>query len=447
MISIVWHRGDVRVHDHLALWAAQQQGKVLPLVIIDEHIFERATVSARRKAFFLENVRALREKYRQLGANLVVRQGKPEQLIPQLVQEWQAEQLHFLQSYSPYGRQRDTQVEEACSIPVYAHPEGISMRAPEAVLNKSGLPYKVYTPYKNAWRAQTPLQLVPTPERLEPIPTSIAIGEIPDITSDIPLPAVGEEVAMQQLATFLTRAHHYHETRNHISSSDGTSHLAPHFTLGVLSPRFAFQEAQKHSNEGTITWQNELIWRDFNHSLLYHFPHIIRQPYKEKWQDFPWRDALEDVARWQAGATGYPLVDAGMRELQQTGFMHNRVRMVVASFLTKHLLIDWRIGEKHFKTLLFDGDTANNVGNWQWSAGCGADAQPYFRVFNPISQVDKFAAHDYIRRYVPELAPLSNKAIGMPSTAERQQCHYPAPMVEHKVARARFLQLAKEVLG
>lgn len=426
---IVWHRGDLRLHDHPALTAAIAEGvAVIPLLILDDQILARADLTPRRKAWFVQNAEALRRQYRRLGSELIVRRGRPERLLPELAPSWGVRAVHFVSSHTPYGLQRDQQVMaalRAVGIRVEAH-DGLYLHPPGTLRADSGEPYRVYTPFMKRLRMLPRAAPLVTPERLPPLPAGLTPGELPEIRSDIALPEPGEAAALTQLQEFI-REHlqSYHQSRN-FPAKPGTSRLSPYLTLGVLSARLAYHLAELAGGEGAQVWQNELIWREFQAHLLASYPHTLEAPLNPRWQDFPWRDDNEALAAWCEGRTGYPLVDAGMLELAATGYLHNRVRMVAASFLTKHLLIDWRQGERIFKALLLDGDTAQNVGNWQWTAGCGADAAPYFRVFNLLLQATKFDPDgDYVGRWRPEpgLPPIIDQAAAKARYLEAAQAH------------------------
>ncbi|MBS3965759.1 MAG: deoxyribodipyrimidine photo-lyase [Truepera sp.] len=423
---IVWHREDLRLHDHPALDAGLLEGAPLPLLILDEQLLARADLTPRCQAWFMQNAAALRQQYRRLGSELVVRQGRPERLLPELAQSWGVRAVHFLQSHTPYGLQRDRQVAAALrtvGIRAEAH-DGLYLHRPGTLRTDGGEPYRVYTPFMKRLRLLPRAVPLATPGRLPPLPVGLPPGELPELKSDIPLPLAGEAAALAQLQTFVSQhLQRYHQTRN-FPAKPGTSRLSPYLTLGVLSARLAYHLAELAGGEGAQVWQNELIWREFQAHLLASYPDTLESPLNPRWQGFPWRDEAEALAAWRTGQTGYPVVDAGMLELAATGYMHNRVRMVTASFLTKHLLIDWRQGERIFKALLLDGDTAQNVGNWQWTAGCGADAAPYFRIFNPLLQAAKFDPDGaYVRRWRSEP--------GLP------------PMIDQAAARARYLEVAQ----
>ncbi|RYG72653.1 deoxyribodipyrimidine photo-lyase [bacterium] len=453
-LHLVWHRADLRVHDHPALHhalelAKKDDGIVVPLVIIDTKIFKRDDLTPRRQAHFLENVRALREKYRSLGANLLVREGDPTKVLEELIKDGDFKSAHLVRTYTPYAKKRDeaaTKVFEKANIEVHSH-GGQYTHEPGEILTGTGTRYGVFGAYRKKWATKDKPEIFAAPEKLAALPKSLKIGDIRRVESDVPLFDAGEDAALERLAWFLKNGEStYEKTRNEPGREESTSKLSLYFNLGVLSPRLAFE----HAN--TEKWKFELTWWDFYADIMDRCPESASDEFKENWRGFPWRDGKDkaskaDFEKWKKGETGYPLVDAGMRELLATGFMHNRVRMVVASFLTKNLLIDWRLGEACFRGLLFCGDRNQNVGNWQWVAGCGVDASPYFRVFNPTTQGKKFDPDgDYVRRWVPELKDVEKKFIYEPWTMKAPPKDYAVPMVELDESRDRFLEVARKFL-
>lgn len=445
-MHLVWHRAELRTHDHPGLAAAAESGeKIVPLVIIDPIIFARPATTPRRQAWFLENVRALRESYRNLGSDLIVREGVPHKVLEQFAREHSITHAHFIANHTPYARQRDAQATKSLKnegVEVLVYP-GQYTHPPGQILTGAGKPYGVFGPYAKTWTKAPRPELAPAPTKLPSVSSRIARGEIRKIESGIPLPPVGEKAAIAQLERFLDEGEaSYATSRNLPARVPSTSLLSMYFNIGVLSPRMAVQRSRNEK------WRSELAWWDFNAEVLDRMPEGATLEFKEAWRGFPWRQDREEADRWSEGRTGFPMVDAGMRQLQQTGFMHNRVRMIAASFLTKHLLIDWRIGEEIFRGLLLCGDSAQNIGNWQWIAGCGFDASPYFRVFNPVAQGEKFDADgDYVRRWVPELADLPKKLIHRPWEAAEPVKDYPPPMIDLDEGRDRFLRTAKAFLG
>jgi deoxyribodipyrimidine photo-lyase len=453
-LHLVWHRAELRIHDHPALHHATQmaqddKGVVVPLVIIDSNIFERDDLTPRRQAHFLENVRALREKYRSIGADLLVREGDPAKVLAELVKEGDFKSAHLVRTYTPYAKKRDaaaTEVLEKAGVEVHSH-GGQYTHEPGEVLTGTGTRYGVFGAYRKKWATLDKPEIFEAPENLPSLPESMTIGEIRHVESDVPLLDPGEDAALERLEWFLQNGEStYEKTRNEPGREEATSKLSIYFNLGILSPRLAFERAK------TEKWKFELTWWDFYADVMERRPESAKDEFKEDWHGFPWRtgkdkDSKADLEKWKTGQTGYPLVDAGMRELLSTGFMHNRVRMIVASFLTKHLLIDWRVGEEIFRGLLLCGDRNQNVGNWQWVAGCGVDPSPYFRVFNPTGQGQKFDPQgEYVRRFVPDLKDVDKKFIYEPWKMESPPEGYPAPMIELDEGRDRYLETARKFL-
>ena len=447
-MHLIWHRCELRTHDHPGLAEAAASGMpVLPLVIIDPIIFDRPTTTARRRAWFLENVRALRESYRALGSDLVVREGVPGEVLGRLAREHELTHAHFIRNHTPYAKSRDDAARG---------PAGGGRRGPRA-----RRPVYPTARLRPQWRGQALQRLRPLcaevacpalpragpdAHALPGIPRHIDPGEIPHVASDVPLPEPGESAAIARLEAFLREGEaSYPTARNFPALVPSTSLLSMYFNLGVLSPRLAVRSSTGEK------WRSELAWWDFNAEVLDRLPGAPTDEFRASWRGFPWRDDADDLAAWAHGRTGFPMVDAGMRQLLKTGFMHNRVRLVTASFLTKHLLIDWRAGEAIFRGLLLCGDSAQNIGNWQWVAGCGFDASPYFRILNPASQGERFDPRgEYVRRWVPELADLPGKAIHRPWLADRPALFpdgYPAPMIDLDFGRDRFLRTARGFLG
>jgi len=448
-MQLVWHRTELRTHDNPALAEAARAsasggGPVVPLVVIDPVIFGRPTTTPRRQAWFLENVRALRSAYRALGSDLLVREGLPHEVLARLAAGHPLKAVHYIANHTPYAKRRDALAGEAldsAGVEVRVYP-GQYTQPPGTVLTNSGTRYGVFGPYAKKWATLPRPEPAPTPASLPAVPKGLARGEVPTVTSDVPLPPAGEAAGLARLATFLRDAEANYATARNVPAADpGTSRLSMYFNIGALSPR----EAVRRSNDPK--WRSELAWWDFNAETLDHQPEAATEEYKASWRGFPWRRDAAEEARWAEGRTGYPMVDAGMRELQATGFMHNRARMVTASFLCKHLLIDWRAGEAIFRGLLLCGDSAQNIGNWQWVAGCGFDASPYFRILNPVAQGEKFDPQgDYARRWVPELAHLKGTAVHRPWTAASPPTDYPAPMIGLDEGRDRFLATARRFL-
>ncbi|ULR39934.1 deoxyribodipyrimidine photo-lyase [Thermus sp. NEB1569] len=416
-VNLVWHRADLRLADHPALLEAAKGGRAVGLVVLDPN---NLRTSPRRRAWFLENVRALREAYRARGGALWVLEGLPWEEVPEAARRLKARAVYALAGYTPYGRYRDLRVREALPVPLYLLP------APHLVPPDLPRAYRVYTPFARRFQGVgTPL---PAPEAL---PREEEEGKVPRVLSDIPLPEPGEEAARAKLGAFLeTKLARYAEERDRLDG-EGGSRLSPYFTLGVLSPREAAFRALALGGEGARKWVSELLWRDFSYHLLYHFPHMAERALEGRLEALPWQE--EDLFQaWYWGKTGVPLVDAAMRELHATGFLSNRARMVTAQFAVKYLLLPWRRAEGAFRHLLLDGDRAVNLQGWQWAGGLGVDAAPYFRLFNPVLQGER---HDPGRRWLRRWAP------EYPSYAPQD------PVVDLEAARRRYLSLAGDLLG
>ncbi len=464
--TIWWIRRDLRLADNEALSAAVAQSeKVLPVFILDPRLLNSPYASTQRIAFLFAALRSLDQDLLQLGSRLVIRKGEPVESLSTLMSESGATYIIAEEDISPYARRRDAQVQDALPLQLTG---GLTVHPPDFVLKKDGRPYTVYTPFSKAWKAlpkPLPCELLPKPMSLDTpdfVP-SLPIPDEPRATSQVPFKA-GEEVALRRLENFATYGHssifHYEKRRNR-PDIDGTSSLSPYIRFGMLSLRQAVVAASqaidrasdKHGREGAETWLNELIWREFYLTILYHFPHVRQRSFRPQYDAIEWDNDPQAFDAWCQGRTGYPIVDAAMRQLAQSGWMHNRARMITASFLVKDLLIDWRWGERWFMQHLIDGDPASNNGGWQWTAGTGTDAAPYFRIFNPVLQSKKFDPHgDYIRRWLPELSGLPDMYIhepwGMPSEIQKQvNCRigrdYPQPIVDHAAARIRTLAAYK----
>jgi deoxyribodipyrimidine photo-lyase len=441
---LVWHRGDLRTHDHPALHEAASAGGVAPCFVLDPSLLKLPYSGNSRIAFLYANLRALDESYRSRGSGLVLRAGKPEEELLKLARESGATAVYALRSYEPVGRARDERVKRALEANgvMFRLLDGDCILEPGLVRTQTGSGYKVFTPFWRNWSALPLPAPLPAPKALEP--HGLKSLEIPAAKASVKLPDAGENVALEVLKGFIRRVGLGYATQRNLPALDGTSRLSMYLHLGVISPRTAASVATR---AGMTAWVRELCWRDFYRHILWDEPRLETEPFKVAWKDFPWRDSAADLERWTQGMTGFPIVDAGMRQLQTTGWMHNRVRMIVASFMTKHLLLNWQDGERVFNALLLDGDLANNNGGWQWVAGCGVDAAPYFRVFNPVSQGEKFDADAvYIKRFVPELEGLSAKEAHQPWTSLRPPKSYPDPMISLNEGRERFLETAKRHL-
>ena len=455
--AIWWIRRDMRLADNQTLAEALRQADVVvPVFILDPNLLSSEFVGQARLAFLLDGLRKLENNLKQRGSRLILRRGDPLEVLTTLLKEAEAEDIFAEEDYSPYARQRDKSV--ALFLPLKLLP-GVTVFHPDLILKADGAPYTVFTPFSRKWRS--------LPASGSPLPAPKHLGAIPPLDSlEIPKEPLhpgdsafkaGELEAERRLSVFTDSAiADYSEMRNRMDL-EGTSQLSPYLRLGMLSARQAVWAAQEASQsarttsaqQGAETWLNELIWREFYAAILYHFPYVRQQAFRAELRHIPWRSDPSGLAAWKAGLTGYPVVDAAMRQLRATGWMHNRARMIAASFLTKDLLINWQEGERYFMQQLLDGDPASNNGGWQWTAGTGTDAAPYFRVFNPILQGLKFDPQgDYVRRWVPELALVPTKYIHtpweMPDDLQKQvhsriDSDYPAPIVDHSLARERVL--------
>ena len=446
--TIWWIRRDLRLADNPALSAAVAAGdQVIPCFIMDPRLMDGPKTAQKRRDFLLGGLRSLDEDLRALGSRLILRRGDPVAELTQLYQESGATAIFAQADFSPYARRRDAQV--AAALPLHLH-GGPTLRHPDQVLKADGTPYTVFTPFKRAWLTQplpTGRDLLPAPPALQ-TPSDMQSLMLPDPIRSSFFPA-GAREAQRRLARFGGDGMARYAKDRDMLDRDATSQLSPYLRFGMISARQVMVAALAAGNAGADVWLSELIWREFYTAILYHFPQVAQSSFRAQYDAVPWQNDHRDFAAWQAGRTGYPVVDAAMRQLLATGWMHNRARMIVASFLVKDLLIDWRWGEAWFMQNLIDGDPAANNGGWQWTAGVGTDAAPYFRIFNPITQGQKFDPDGhFIRRWLPELANVPDNQIHTPwqmSVAEQEQsgCRigrdYPAPIIDHSFARQRTL--------
>jgi len=463
--SIWWIRRDVRLIDNRTLSAALTNAdQVIPVFILDPKLMQSDDVGEKRLAFLFANLHCLNTSLVARGSRLILRQGQPLEELATLIQESGAREIYAEPDYSPYATQRDQTISSTLPVNWIGSP---AVHPPGSVLNATGRPYTVYTPFSRSWKTlPMPIfdTLIPAPDRI-PTPahlTGLLIPHLLEHPAKSHFPP-GEAEAQRRLQVFTAgldpAVYRYGAMRNR-EDLDGTSGLSPYFRFGVLSARqatvaalFAIQAAPNaQARQSAETWLNELIWREFYIHILFHFPEVRRHNFRL--QKIAWQNDPDEFLAWCEGRTGYPGVDAAMRQLVATGWMHNRARMIVASFLTKDLLIDWRWGERFFMQHLLDGDPAANNGGWQWTAGTGTDAAPYFRIFNPVSQSRKFDPEgEYIRRWLPELAQVPGEYINetwkMPIAMQLSiSCvigkDYPAPIVDHHWARERALLVYRQ---
>lgn len=474
---IYWFRQDLRIHDLPGLAAAAATGQpVVPCYILDDESAGEAAPGRASRWWLHHSLQALSAQLREVGLRLVLRRGESAGELARLVAETGAESIYCSRHYEPWAQDLESRLHRrmADAGVAFKRYPGVLLFEPGQVLNKSGGPFKVFTPFWRHCRNAPPL---PPPRRavdkFHAYPGVVATESLdrwelcparPDWAAgwtDLWQP--GPDGARKRMRSFFADAiGDYSEGRNH-PARDATSRLSPHLHFGELSPRqlwyeaLQFAAAEPAMEDQVDKFLSELGWREFSYHLLYHFPTLPERPFKAQFSHFPWLANAPGLRAWQRGQTGYPIVDAGMRELWQTGYMHNRIRMVVASFLTKHLMVHWREGARWFQDTLLDADLASNSCGWQWVAGSGADASPYFRIFNPVIQGEKFDKQGvYIRRWVPELAALPDRYLNRPWEAPQEVLtaagvslgdSYPGPIVDHKFAREAALAAYGSIRG
>ncbi|MBL8953945.1 MAG: deoxyribodipyrimidine photo-lyase [Myxococcaceae bacterium] len=449
MKTLVWFRGkDLRLRDHAPLRDALEKGEVVPLFVLDPYFFDpvRARELPNRMQYLLDALHELEDR-------LIVVKGKSVEVVPKLAREWKVDRVVAHRWVEPFGRERDRQVAEALHVPFELF-EGETLLPPGTLRNGSGEPYSIYTPFSRSWHLAEHIGAALPAARLPPQKNGTKVPTLEDLglTRNPQLIQGGEKAAQARLAAFVKGpGKRYAELRNRLDLAE-TSRLSADLKFGTLSARQVWNET-----EGFDTFRNELVWREYAHSTLWDHPEALKTPLREAWRNFPFRDDRAGWTAWSTGTTGYPVVDAAQRQLLGEGFIHNRARMITASFLTRDLMIDFRKGEAWFMKWLVDGDWANNDAGWQWSFGCGLDAQPYFRVFAPVPQGEKFdPTGEYVRRWVPELARVPQRWLHSPWLAPPLELmaagvklgsSYPHPIVDHADARQRFLSTIKRHLG
>ncbi|MGP1374438.1 MAG: FAD-binding domain-containing protein [Almyronema sp.] len=463
-LILFWHRRDLRLSDNLGLAAARDRSaKVVGVFCLDPALLNNDAVAPARVTYLIGCLTALQQRYQAAGSQLLILKGTPENQIPELAQALSAQAVYWNWDVEPYAQERDQKVREALKnygIGVHQTWDQL-LHGPGEVRTNAGDPYTVYTPFWRNWIDRPKAAPAPTPQGFTSLSTDeqqaapgvIDLPSASDLgfewTNPLPL-APGEQAAHEQLATFCEDDRaiaEYAEQRN-FPGHPGTSLLSAALKFGAIGIRTvwaaadtAYSRCRSDETRNSVkTWQQELAWREFYQHVMYFFPQLADGPYREPLKDFPWINNPDHFQAWCEGKTGYPIVDAAMRQLNQTGWMHNRCRMIVASFLTKDLIVDWRWGEKYFLQKLFDGDLSANNGGWQWSASSGMDPKP-LRIFNPASQAQKFDPEaDYIRQWLPELKDLETADLitGAISAENRDRCGYPAPIVNHKERQALF---------
>ena len=430
-LTLFWFRRDLRLDDNVGFYEAlRAENKVMPIFIFDTEILDKLPKNDARVTFIHETLQQMRQVLQdEHNSSVAMFNGKPIDIYKQLVEEYDIASVYTNHDYEPYARERDEEIKtflESRDIEFKTFKDQVIFEKDE-VVKKDGNPYVVYTPYMRTWKEK--FKTV----NLEIYYTNSYLSNLVEHTRlpNLSLSDIGFEKSDQTIKPYdvtPTLIQEYEETRN-FPAKEATSRLGPHLRFGTVSIRKMMKKAINEKNE---TFWQELIWREFFMQILWHFPHTKDKAFKSKYDRIEWRNNEDEFKKWCDGKTGYPLVDAGMRQLNKTGFMHNRVRMLVGSFLCKHLLIDWRWGEAYFAEKLHDYEMASNVGNWQWVAGSGVDAAPYFRIFNPTSQIKKFDKDmEYIKKWVPDY----------------QELTYPEKMVDHKMARERCLATYKSALN
>jgi deoxyribodipyrimidine photo-lyase len=466
--AIVWLRRDLRVHDHPALRAAlDADDLVVPVFCFDDRLLHGRHASGARTQFLLDCLRELDSSLRERGSGLVIRHGPPERELAELAAQLGAERLHFTGDVSPFARKRGDRTRAAlhrAGVELHAHPGLNAVDEIGAVHTQAGKPYTVFTPFHRTWERESRRDVLAAPRALPPLPGKLAKGRVPSLRAlglqqeiEQP-PRGGEPAARERLTRFLAdHVDGYEEGRDALGS-DASSRLSPYLHFGCVSAReveqrlFGERDTGGALGGGRQAFRRQLCWRDFHHHVLLHFPRNAHAEFQQRYRGkLSWSRSTRSFEAWCDGRTGFPLVDAGMRQLRCEGWMHNRARLVVGSFLTKDLGIDWRRGERFFMRLLVDGDEANNNGNWQWIASVGTDPQPVFRrIYNPARQMESYDANGvYVRRYVPELAAVPDEYLRepwtMPEHVQREVgciigVDYPEPIVEHPQARREALE-------
>jgi deoxyribodipyrimidine photo-lyase len=453
MKTLCWIRRDLRLHDHAALSCALSQGEAHIVFIFDSHILDKLKDKRDRRITFIHQSLVEMEKLLQKrGSSLHVLFGKPEDEIPRLARSLEVSAVYANRDYEPYAKERDQKVQKrlkALEISFEQFKDSVIFEKREVLTNSGGL-YKIFTPYQNKWletfektgkaisHFECPLSKLAKFNNPQSILKKNWFQEI-GFQENPPILKGGSKAALRRLDNFSQKIDNYQETRDY-PMLEGTSGLSPYLRFGNISVRDMLRAAISSSSKGAKVWLSEIIWRDFYQVILDAFPHVTKGSFKREYDQIKYIGKAEHFKVWCQGQTGFPLVDAAMRCLNETGLIHNRLRMVVASFLTKILLVDWRVGEAYFAEKLLDFDLAANNGGWQWSSSSGCDAQPYFRIFNPYSQSEKFDREgEFIRKWVPELEKLNQKEIHRPDTLLNPQ--YPVPIVSYEANRLRCLDM------
>ncbi|MBP7781639.1 MAG: deoxyribodipyrimidine photo-lyase [Burkholderiales bacterium] len=456
--QLFWFRRDLRLKDNHGLFSALNNGKVIACFVWDRELLDTLPLDNPHVNFIHQSVCEIKQQLQLIGSDLIILHGNTQEQLLNLLTTYKIKTLHWNEDYDPSVIIRDQQIQKDF-MDYEIHCEMYkdqTIFAKREILTQQSKPYTVYTAYKNTWLKKLAYEgcqsylsenLLTNFHQLQPqkdyfTPLQHGFERIPALNG-------GANQAQQRLFNFTSKLATYNLNRNY-PFQDLTSYIGVDLRFGTLSIRQAVQLATSQNNDGSLTWLSELIWRDFFSQVLFNFPYVVTQAFRIEYNNLAYTNNPVWFTAWCNGQTGFPIVDAGMRQLNQTGFMHNRVRMICASFLCKDLLIDWRWGETYFAKKLLDYDLASNNGNWQWCASTGCDAQPYFRIFNPYLQSQKFDPDgEYIRKFIPELSHLDNKAIHCPSNADLfSTTNYPTPIVNHptqvKLAKIMFATIKKD---
>jgi deoxyribodipyrimidine photo-lyase len=443
--------------------AVAEAGHIVPLFILDKSIYEGRHAGSNRNRFLIECLQDLRDSLREKGGDLIVREGHPQRVLEELINDTNADAVYYTADYSPAAVKRDKQLQDhfdESNSEFRSFPGRLIVSSLSKIMTKGGTPHKVFTPFFKSWQTIGRRELARLPSKVS-LPSNINLGSIPKIEEltvekDLSEEVItgGETAARKALNKFISDGiDDYHQNSNDMAA-DKTSRLSPYLHFGCLSPLEI--ETKLPDSQGARAWHRQLAWREFYHYVLFYNPSNSKQEFQQKYRHLKWGSSKKLLNAWQEGKTGYPAVDAAMRQLNQEGWMHNRGRLIVGSFLTKDLWLDWRLGESYFMRMLLDGDQANNNGNWQWIASVGVDPAPvYRRLYNPASQRNKYdPTGDYVRRYIPELRNVPDKYLSepwkMPKDVQRDsKCiigkDYPEPIVDHKEARAAALNSYRSI--
>lgn len=457
-MDLIWHKNDIRMKDNQSVHNSQEG---IPLYVFDDRILEYG--DARRTKWIIKNIKNLKSDYRDKGSDLIIRVGESPEVIEDIINEFDIGRVLSANSYTKIGMSRDKAVKNKLNKNnvEFKRFHDTVMHEPESIFTNKGDPYSVFTYYHKKWKKREKDEPYKIPNDLHrfsderDVPTIQELG-FNDI--EISLPRSGNDAAIDVLDNFVhNRIYDYQDERDY-PNKNVTSRLSPYLSYGIVGVRDvwkATQDAKKEADnvDSVEAYQEQLAWRDFYHQVMYHNPELTTENYKDYENDIKWRDDSEELERWKNGTTGYPIVDAGMRQLEEEGWMHNRVRMIVASFLTKDLLIDWRHGYNWFKKMLIDHNAPNNNGGWQWAASTGTDAQPYFRIFNPMTQGEDYDSNaEYIKKYVPELKDVEPDKIHVwneLSDKKRNELapSYNHPVIDHSERREEALEMFRKARG